>query len=180
MALPLIIGALIKAGLPIIAGAVASKGKELVQEKLGVNLDDVLGTSEGTLQLKQLEFQHEEMLQAMVLESREQDIKETALYLEDTASARAREAVVSTSEHAPYLNKVIVPYLAIGILTATFGLFALLMFGPPMQDDSRETVIYILGVLSAISTQVVSYYFGTSAGSSAKNQTIASMQGSKK
>jgi hypothetical protein len=39
-----------------------------------------------------------------------------------------------------------------------------------------DVVIYILGVLSAIVTQIFSYYFGSSMGSADKNKIIESMQ----
>src|SRR5688572_16674895 len=46
----------------------------------------------------------------------------TKAYLEDVASARSREVQVATSASAPYLNKIIVPCLAIGVLALSFGL----------------------------------------------------------
>ena len=43
-------------------------------------------------------------------------------------------------------------------------------------DPSRKDIlIYVLGVLSAIATQIVSYYFGSSQGSAAKNSAIDKM-----
>lgn len=95
----------------------------------------------------------------------------TELILADTASARDREVKVSTSAEAPYLNKIIVPCLAIGILALSFALFGVLLF-VKVDPAHKDILIYILGVLSAICTQVVAYYFGSSAGSTAKDQTL--------
>lgn len=178
MAIPIILASLIKAGLPILAGAIASAGKDVVQEKLGINVEELLGTDEGKLRLKQLELDKEEMLQEFILAQREQDIKVDALYLQDTADARDREVRIATSEAAPYINKVITPYLAIGVLASTFLLFAIIMFGDSAVNSTRkDIIIYILGVLSAISTQIVAYYFGSSKGSATKDETINRMQG---
>lgn len=91
----------------------------------------------------------------------------------DLDSARKREMAVATSENAPYLNKIVTPVLAISILIATFILFGLVMFAQGMIDTTRkDIIIYVLGVLSAISTQIVSYYFGSSKGSTDKNMAI--------
>lgn len=91
----------------------------------------------------------------------------------DLDSARKREMSVATSEHAPYLNKIIVPILALGVLVATFVLFGLIMFNDGMIDAARkDIIIYVLGVLSAISTQIISYYFGSSKGSADKNTSL--------
>ena len=91
--------------------------------------------------------------------------------LSDVASARDRDAKVSTSSEAPFLNKIIVPCLAIGILAASFLVFGDLLF-VKVDPAHKDILVYVLGVLSAIDTQVVAYYFGSSAGSTAKDQTI--------
>lgn len=101
------------------------------------------------------------------------DTELAKIYTADLASARDRESVVATSENAPYLNKIIVPVLAISVLIATFALFAFVLFDRGTIDPTRKDIlIYVLGVLSAIATQIVSYYFGSSKGSNDKNEAI--------
>ena len=94
---------------------------------------------------------------------------ETKLFeaeVEDRKSARDREAQVVASPEAPYINKVILPVLALGVLVCSFVLFGLVVFDNDVIDPSRkDIVIYILGVLSAIDTQIIAYYFGSSSGS---------------
>lgn len=91
----------------------------------------------------------------------------------DLDSARKREMAVATSENAPYLNKIVTPVLALGVLIATFFLFGLIMFNAGAVDPARkDIIIYVLGVLSAISTQIISYYFGSSKGSNDKNAAL--------
>ena len=95
------------------------------------------------------------------------------LRLKDTDSARDREIQIATSDKAPLLNKVITPILALALLLITFALFAVVMFDHSPVDSSRKDIlIYILGVLSAISTQIVSYYFGSSQGSKDKSEAL--------
>lgn len=114
-----------------------------------------------------------EMQQNGELAKMSNDTELTKAYLADVDSARSRESSVATSENAPYLNKIIVPVLALSILLATFGLFAFVLFDSHTIDPTRKDIlIYVLGVLSAIATQIVSYYFGSSKGSNDKNQAI--------
>ena len=118
--------------------------------------------------LKLLEMQQNGELAKMA-----NDTEVTKAYLADIDSARNREASVATSENAPYLNKIITPLLAVSVLLATFGLFAFVLFDKGSIDTTRKDIlIYVLGVLSAIATQIVSYYFGSSKGSNDKNAAI--------
>jgi hypothetical protein len=55
----------------------------------------------------------------------------------------------------------------------TFFLFGVVMFDNAPVDPSRKDIlIYVLGVLSTVATQVISYYFGSSAGSKAKDDML--------
>jgi len=75
------------------------------------------------------------------------------------------------------LSKNVSAYLAIGTTILTFILFYILVFKPSaIEDRSKDVIIYILGVLSAIVTQIFSFYFGSSQGSADKNKTIQDMQ----
>jgi hypothetical protein len=44
------------------------------------------------------------------------------------------------------------------------------------RSTQKEIILYILGVLSAVLTQVYSYYFGSSRGSARKDETISKLQ----
>jgi hypothetical protein len=117
-----------------------------------------------------------EMQQSGELAKMANDTELTKAYLNDVASARDREATVASSDSAPYLNKVITPILALGVLIATFGLFGFVLFDKGTIDPTRKDIlIYVLGVLSAIATQIVAYYFGSSKGSADKNTAIDKM-----
>jgi len=105
--------------------------------------------------------------------AQEGELARMANEVADLDSARKREMAVATSEHAPYLNKIIVPVLAISVLAATFVLFGLVLFSEGVIDPTRkDIIIYVLGVLSAISTQIIAYYFGSSKGSADKTTSI--------
>lgn len=104
------------------------------------------------------------------------DTELAKIYAADLDSARKRESEIVTSEAAPLINKIITPVLAASVLLMTFILFGLVLFDDGDIDPTRKDIlIYVLGVLSAIATQIISYYFGSSQGSAAKNNAIDKM-----
>lgn len=167
-----LIQSLLSNGLGLVANAVMAKGKEFVEDKLGVKLAPDM-SPEQIAQLKIAEMQHEEELLKLRLEEGKLGLEELGMRLKDTDSARNRETAIATSNNAPLLNKVITPILALSILLITLVLFSIVMFQSAPVDSSRKDIlIYILGVLSAISTQIVSYYFGSSQGSKDKSEAL--------
>ena len=98
-------------------------------------------------------------------------LKEIEAQFKDMDSARQREMAIATSEAAPTINKIITPVLALGITSLSFLLFAVLIF-VEVTPESKDILIYILGVLSALMTQVCAYYFGSSVGSKEKSEEL--------
>ena len=96
--------------------------------------------------------------------------------VEDRKSARDREAQITTSADAPLLNKIVLPVLAIGVMVLSFILFYIIAFdGDLITTRNKDVIIYILGVLSAIDTQIVQYYFGSSSGSTQTRSFLENM-----
>ena len=167
-ALAPILKPLLANGLGLVANAVLAKGKKVVEDKLGVELKPDM-SSEDLARVQMAAMEHEEELLRLKLEENKLDLQELELYLKDTDSARDREIQIATSDKAPLLNKIITPILALSILILTFIIFGVVMFyNNPVDSTRKDILIYILGVLSAISTQIVSYYFGSSQGSKDK------------
>lgn len=73
VAMPLI-QELMSKGLTALAGAVANKGKEFVEEKLNIKLEEQI-TPEKALEYKQIELDNEADLRAWALENRKLDIE---------------------------------------------------------------------------------------------------------
>ena len=96
--------------------------------------------------------------------------------VEDRQSARTREAQIATSADAPLLNKIVLPVLAIGVLVLSFILFYIVAFDSDLVNTrNKDVIIYILGVLSAIDTQIVQYYFGSSSSSTQTRSFLENM-----
>ena len=91
--------------------------------------------------------------------------------LQDKSDARRREVDIASSADAPILNKIVTPALALGVTGLSFVLFAVLIF-VEVKPEAKDILIYILGVLSAAVTQILSYYFGSSMGSKDKGDQL--------
>jgi energy-converting hydrogenase Eha subunit A len=163
-----IVQPLLANGLGLVANAVLAKGKKVVEDKLGVELKPEM-SSDDLAKVQIAAMEHEEELLRLRLEENKLDLAELELRLKDVDSARDRETAIATSKDAPLLNKIVTPVLALGVIALTFILFGVVMFDETPVDASRKDIlIYVLGVLSAIATQIVSYYFGSSQGSKDK------------
>ena len=106
-------------------------------------------------------------------------LDEQRAYLADTDSARDNQSRVQESEHASWLAKNVQPMLAVCIIGLTFFMYWYIVFGSGdnnklMDPNSpmKDIVIYILGALTTVATQVVSYFFGSSSGSADKSKTL--------
>lgn len=163
---------LLSNGLNLVANAVLAKGKKVVEDKLGVELKPDM-SPEDMAKVQIAAMEHEEELMRLRLEEDKLDLAELELRLKDINSARDRETAIATSKDAPLLNKIVTPVLALGIVGLTFILFGVVMFdASPVEASRKDILIYVLGVLSAIATQIVSYYFGSSAGSKEKTEQL--------
>jgi hypothetical protein len=158
-----VLAAIVKAGLPILAGAVASSGKDLIEKKLGIDLTSALGSEEGQYKLKQLEYEHEEFLinSAQTTDARELDYFKAEV--EDRKDARSREVEVARTSGAPYWFPSTVTLLTFVIVCGCGWLFA---------TTKEENTKY---VLVSVITMVLQYYYGTTKASSSKDSIIAGM-----
>jgi len=153
-----------------ILSQIFSGGASNLVGAVGKVLDNVITTKEEKGQLDN-EIRKSEM--QFQLEMQKMSIEEKQMVLGDISNARTREVEIAKSENATRLSKNTLPLMALGTIVLSFILFYILIFSPNLIPvASKDIVIYILGVLSAILGQVYSYYFGSSAGSAAKQKTI--------
>ena len=128
---------------------------------------------------KELENEIEKAKLNYEVEMKSLGINETKAYLDDTASARDNQSRVQESAEAGFLAKNVHPILALVIISLTFFLYYWLIIGSsgqtPVNSEMKDIVIYILGALTTISTQVVAYFFGSSKGSKEKQQIISDL-----
>jgi hypothetical protein len=142
-------------------------------DSVGDTLDKLTTSKEEVMQIEQ-ELKKAEM--QYQLDSLRLNIDEEKNRLLDMDSARQRSATVETSTSATWFSKNIAPLLAVVSTLLTFVLFYIIIFRNDLLINSaKDIVLYVLGVLSAILTQVFSFYFGSSQGSVDKGRTIDRM-----
>jgi ABC-type siderophore export system fused ATPase/permease subunit len=153
--------------MPNFLNKIFSGGAGQVVESVANVVDKFVQTKEekdaANLELQKVLNSHLEVME-------QEATKQLEVYQKEMDSARNREIQIATAEKAPLLNKIITPILALSVIALTFVLFYILMFKPVGAE--KDIIIYVLGVLSAVCTQVVSYYFGSSQGSAQKQTQI--------
>ena len=113
------------------------------------------GSPEVMLQLKQAE-------QQFALAMRDLDVDLERIHADDRASARRRQA--ETKDRAPTI-------LAAAVVVGFFAVLLLLVFAD-VPDAARAPLNIMLGALGGLLTQIGNFFYGSSAGSSRKNETI--------
>ncbi len=149
-------------------GTLAGTVVKLVATTLGVEptqdaiAAEIKNNPDALLKLKELEATHQIELQKLVLETER-------IRLADVADARAREkAIVEKTGHVDINLYVLAWVMVIGF----FALVGILIF-KPMPNDSTGVVLMLFGSLAAAFGAVIQYFFGSSAGSSAKTALMA-------
>ncbi len=151
-----------------------SGGANTLIDSVGKVLDNVVTTKEEKMQLDN-EIRKSEM--QFQVDMKKLSNEEQQMILGDMSNARQREVQMMNSEKATKLNRNLMPFMALGTILIVLALFYVLIFSPTViKSDSKDVIMYILGVLSAVLSQIYSYYFGSSAGSAEKSRTMAGMQ----
>jgi ABC-type siderophore export system fused ATPase/permease subunit len=153
--------------MPNFLNKIFSGGAGQVVESVANVVDKFVQTKEekdaANLELQKVLNSHLEVME-------QEATKQLEVYQKEMDSARNREIQIATADKAPLLNKIVTPVLALIVVLLTFILFYVLMF--KQVGNEKDIIIYVLGVLSAVCTQIVSYYFGSSQGSAQKQTQI--------
>ena len=158
MPIPALIAPLLAQGLSLLGNAAMAKGKEWVEEKTGVKIDQPL-SSEDVLKLKQYEMDHEEELLRLRVEDKRVD-------LADIQGARDMNTRINESANATWLSKNIPAILALIVIVVGF-----VLLGSTKDADVRTAVVGLM-------TLVLGFYFGSTSSSRAKDDVIKALSGS--
>ena len=149
-----LLGTLAENGLGLLASAIQAKGKQVVEEKLGVKISDN-PTPEEVANLRQLQYDHEEKLLELGIEKAKLEQEELKALLaaqanqENNVSDRWKADMASDS----WLSKNIRPATLIYILSAYLLFAALSAAGINVQ----ESYVSLLGQWGML---VMTAYFG--------------------
>jgi hypothetical protein len=149
-----LLGTLAENGLGLLASAIQAKGKQVVEDKLGVKISDNPSPDE-VAKLRQLQFEHEERLLELGIEKARLEQEELKALLaaqmnqENNVSDRWKADMASDS----WLSKNIRPMTLVYILTAYLLFAALSAAGINVQ----ESYVSLLGQWGML---VMTAYFG--------------------
>lgn len=163
MALAPLLQSLASNGLSMIGSAVMAKGKDFIEDKLGVDLEKSMQTEEGKMKLLQLQNDHEEFLIKAALEEKRIDLDYYRIDADDRNAARDMNTRINEAPDASWLAKNITAILA---LIVVIGGGAGIIYSP--DADVR------LGLTSVV-TLVLGFYFGTSSSSRGKDTANAAL-----
>lgn len=167
--IPPFVATLLAQGLGLLGNAVLAKGKDVIEEKLGVDIEAMSQTPEGLLQLRQLESDHEEMLLTNALENRKID-------LANTQGARDSNTRVQESANASWAAKNF-PFVLDGIIVAATVALAGMLFYHALPPENKELAYAAFGSLVTMCGTILNYHRGSSSGSKEKTDHLSRIAG---
>lgn len=149
-----LLGTLAQNGLGLLSSAIQAKGKEVVENALGVKIADN-PTSEDVSKLRQLQFDHEERLLELGIEKAKMELEELKVFAsaaknEDNNVSSRWDADMSSDS---WLSKNIRPMSLIAIFAGYF-LFAMMS---AFDYNANESYVTLLGNWGQL---IMGAYFG--------------------
>lgn len=159
-------------GLGLLSSAIQAKGKEVVENAIGVKIPDDL-SSENVEKLRQLQFEHEERLIELGIEKAKQDLESFKVEVEDRSSARDRDAwFVKMGQHNWRAD--IMFFMAVLIVAA---LVWIVWKDSSLNEYVKGIFTLVLGRFLGYLDNIYNFEFGTTRGSQNKDETIKKLSG---
>ena len=159
-------------GLGLLSSAIQAKGKEVVEQTLGVKIPDN-PSPEDIAKLRQAQYDHEERLIELSIEKAKNDLEGFKIEVADRESARVRDAefikrgVVNNRANLMFFLAVM----------AVAGLVYLVWKDNTLNEYVKGIVTLVLGRFLGYLDNIYSFEFGTTRGSREKDDTINKMAG---
>lgn len=155
-----LIAALVKMGLPLIAGAVQEKGKEFIEEKLGIELKPEM-TAEEIQVAADKQREHERFLVDAAQKSFDSEVA-------DRGNARAMQ-VAALAQNDTWAKRFIYIYASVLTLVTLIYVFCITFCQIPQANVRfADTILGFL--LGTVLSSIVFYFFGTSRTSAVKDE----------
>lgn len=175
MVAPIIAGllaTLAQNGLGLLSSAIQAKGKEVVEDTLGVKIPDD-PSPQDIASLRQAQFDHEEKLIELGIEKAKQDLEAFKEEVKDRDSARIRDAEFVKAGFHNWRADIMVAVAAIAVA----GLVYLVWSTPGINEYVKGIVTLVLGRFLGYLDNIYSFEFGTTRGSKDKDETIKQLSG---
>ena len=149
-----LLGTLAENGLGLLSSAIQAKGKEVVENTLGVKIPDA-PTPEDVSKLRELQFAHEEKLLELGIEKAKMELAEMQVFADAAKSDAQNVTDRWTADMASdsWLSKNIRPMSLIAIFIGYF-LFAMMS---AFNYNARESYVSLLGQWGML---IMGAYFG--------------------
>ena len=167
--IPALLAPLLQQGLGLIGNAVLAKGKDWVEDKVGVKLDQPL-SAEDVTKLKQFEMDHQEELLRLRIEEKKLGVEELQAYLADTKDARNMQVQAMKSDD-PFVRRFIY-FFAIFWSIASAAYIGFITFGEIPEANVRFADTILGFVLGTLIGTIVQFFYGSSKGSQEKTQAL--------
>ena len=162
-------------GLGLLSSAIQAKGKEVVEQTLGVKIPDD-PTPEEVSKLRQAQFDHEERLLQLGIEKAKQDLESFREEVKDRDSARGRDSEFVRRGTRNYRADVLVLVAAFAVAAMVY----LVWRSPDLPEYVKGVVTLVLGRFLGYLDNIYSFEFGTTRGSKDKDETIKQLTGGQK
>ena len=159
-------------GLGLLSSAIQAKGKEVVENTLGVKISDS-PTPEEVANLRQAQFDHEERLLELGIEKAKQDLEAFKEEVKDRDSARGRDAEFIRRGAHNYRADIMVAVAAMAVAWMVY----LVWSSPSLDEYVKGIVTLVLGRFLGYLDNIYSFEFGTTRGSQNKDETIKKLSG---
>lgn len=167
-----LLGTLAQNGLGLLSSAIQAKGKEVVEQTLGVNISDNPSPEEVS-KLRQLQFDHEERLLELGIEKARQDLEAFKEEVKDRDSARSRDAEMVRHGVHNFRADIMVAVAAVAVAWMVY----LVWSTPTLNEYVKGIVTLVLGRFLGYLDNIYSFEFGTTRGSQNKDETIKKLSG---
>ena len=160
-------------GMNLLSNAIQAKGKEFIEEKIGMKIPDNPSPEE-LAKLKIAEMGHEEVLLELGIKRFELEIEQTRVENENTDSARKMNASIQISAEASAVAKIAPYVLDFIIIISTIVLVGMLVY-KAIPESNKELAYLALGSLLTMCGTILNFHRGSSASSHKKDDTISAM-----
>jgi hypothetical protein len=169
MPIPALIAPLLSQGLSLLGNAVLAKGKDWVEEKTGVKIDQPL-TAEDAAKLRQFEMEHEEELLKLRLEDKKLDLAELQAHMDNTKDARGMQKAAIESDD-PLVRRFIY-YYAMFWSAAAAAYIGFITFGHIPAENVRFADTILGFMLGTVVATIIGFFYGSSKGSQDKTAAL--------